>query len=198
MRRERQIGVRVGLPAFFALEVEDVYKHESGAHRALTFPDFLGLLVGLGLEQYRKGNAVQPEPDKEKPDAAAVRNMTGYGEPPRPEGNIIRFHAPTGTQAPDPAEQPAHEEELSFTEHREAFKGVDFGGNPTECRILWALYRNRIHSIEKLARIPATKLLDCRRIGEKTLEQIRAALESRGIASEAWGIPETAVTQQEN
>jgi hypothetical protein len=51
MKKERQIGVRVGLPAFFALEVEDVYRHTSGAHRALAFPDFLGLLIGLGPEQ---------------------------------------------------------------------------------------------------------------------------------------------------
>jgi hypothetical protein len=54
MKHDRQIGIRVGLPAFFALEVEDVYKHTSGAHRALAFPDFLGFLIGLGLEAYRK------------------------------------------------------------------------------------------------------------------------------------------------
>jgi hypothetical protein len=61
MKKERQIGVRVGLPAFFALELEDVYKHTEGAHRALAFPDFCGLLIGLGLEAYRKQNAVTPE-----------------------------------------------------------------------------------------------------------------------------------------
>ena len=65
MKKERQIGVRVGIPAFFALELEDVYRHTEGAHRALAFPDFVGLLVGLGLEQYRKGNAV-PEPKQEE------------------------------------------------------------------------------------------------------------------------------------
>jgi hypothetical protein len=54
MKTERQIGVRVGLPVFFALEVEDIYKHTQGAHRALAFPDFLGFLIGLGLEEYRK------------------------------------------------------------------------------------------------------------------------------------------------
>jgi hypothetical protein len=54
MKKERQIGIRVGVPAFFALELEDVYRHNSGAHRALAFPDFVGLLVGIGLEQYRK------------------------------------------------------------------------------------------------------------------------------------------------
>ena len=57
MRKERQIGIRVGVPAFFALELEDVYKRTEGAHRALAFPDFVGLLVGMGLEAYRKGKA---------------------------------------------------------------------------------------------------------------------------------------------
>jgi hypothetical protein len=60
MKKERQIGIRVGMPAFFTLELEEVYRHSEGAHRALAFPDFCGLLIGLGLEQYRKGN--QPEP----------------------------------------------------------------------------------------------------------------------------------------
>jgi hypothetical protein len=67
MKKEKQIGVRVGLPAFFALEVEDVYRHTSGAHRALAFPDFLGLLIGLGLEEYRRANGAKPEvPDIEE------------------------------------------------------------------------------------------------------------------------------------
>jgi hypothetical protein len=55
--KDRQVGVRVGLPVFFALELEDVYQHTEGAHRALAFPDFCGLLIGLGLEAYRKQNA---------------------------------------------------------------------------------------------------------------------------------------------
>jgi len=50
MKKEKQIGVRVGLTSFFALELEDVYKHTEGAHRALAFPDFIGLLVGMGLK----------------------------------------------------------------------------------------------------------------------------------------------------
>jgi hypothetical protein len=65
MKKERQIGVRVGLPAFFALEVEDVYRHTSGAHRALAFPDFLGFLIGLGLEAYRKQYRQEEAPDIE-------------------------------------------------------------------------------------------------------------------------------------
>jgi hypothetical protein len=61
MKKERQTGVRVGLPVFFVLELEDVYKHFSGAHRALAFPDFLGLLIGLGLEEYRRAHGTKPE-----------------------------------------------------------------------------------------------------------------------------------------
>jgi hypothetical protein len=55
--KDRQVGVRVGLPVFFAMELEDVYRHTEGAHRALAFPDFCGLLIGLGLEAYRRQNA---------------------------------------------------------------------------------------------------------------------------------------------
>jgi hypothetical protein len=65
MKKERQIGIRVGVPAFFALELEDVYQHSEGAHRALAFPNFVGLLVGMGLEQYRKGKAL-PEATQEE------------------------------------------------------------------------------------------------------------------------------------
>jgi len=75
MKKERQIGVRVGLPAFFALEVEDVYKRTSGAHRALAFPDFLGLLIGLGLEQYRKGKTL-PEAAQEEAPEKVSKEMT--------------------------------------------------------------------------------------------------------------------------
>jgi len=56
MKKERQVGIRVGMPVFFALELENVYRHTDGVHRALAFPDFVGLLVGMGLEAYRKGN----------------------------------------------------------------------------------------------------------------------------------------------
>jgi hypothetical protein len=47
------------------MEVEEYHKHAQGAHRALSFPDFLGFLIGLGLEAYRKSNA-PPEPEQEK------------------------------------------------------------------------------------------------------------------------------------
>jgi hypothetical protein len=73
MKKERQIGIRVGLPVSFAMEVEDVYRHTSGAHRALAYPDFLGLLIGLGLEEYRRVRGARPEEpgledDPEAPD----------------------------------------------------------------------------------------------------------------------------------
>ena len=65
MKKEPQIGVRVGLPACFALEVEDVYRHAGGAHRALAFPDFCGMLIGLGLERYRRTyNITHNAPDE--------------------------------------------------------------------------------------------------------------------------------------
>ena len=66
MKKERQIGIRVGVPAFFCLELEDVYKRTEGAHRALAFPDFVGLLVGMGLERYRQG-AKAPEATETEP-----------------------------------------------------------------------------------------------------------------------------------
>jgi len=71
MKKERQIGIRVGVPAFFALELEDVYKRSEGAHRALAFPDFVGLLVGMGLEQYRKGKGLPEAAQGEAPDTEA-------------------------------------------------------------------------------------------------------------------------------
>jgi hypothetical protein len=61
MKHDRQIGVRVGLPVFFVREIEDVYRHAGGAHRALAFPDFLGLLIGLGLEAYRERHIPRKE-----------------------------------------------------------------------------------------------------------------------------------------
>jgi hypothetical protein len=70
MKHDRQIGIRVGLPAFFALEVEDVYKHASGAHQALAFPDFCGFLIGLGLEEYR---------ERHNPRTAERPDLSGAG-----------------------------------------------------------------------------------------------------------------------
>jgi hypothetical protein len=67
MKKEKQIGIRIGLLAFVALELEDMHWHTEGAHRALTFPDFVGLLVGMGLEAYRKVNGITiPVPEQEE------------------------------------------------------------------------------------------------------------------------------------
>jgi hypothetical protein len=108
-----------------------------------------------------------------------------YGSPLPPlkrEGNIIYFPGAWQGETPAHAGHSAVYEEPwpSFAEHCEAFKGVDFGGSPNGGRILWALYHNRIHGIEELVRTPAVKLLGFHYVGEKTLERIRVALESRG------------------
>jgi hypothetical protein len=78
MKKERQIGVRVGLPTFFALEIEDVYRHTSGAHRALAFPDFLGLLIGLGLETYRKQYRQEEAPDIEEAEQPEAESLNRF------------------------------------------------------------------------------------------------------------------------
>jgi hypothetical protein len=96
MKHDRQIGVHVGLPAFFCMELEEYHKHADGAHRALAFPDFCGLLIGLGLEAYRNRYILQGETpersgaadngDEEEPDQMTrFRTLTparekGYGE----------------------------------------------------------------------------------------------------------------------
>ena len=87
MKKERQIGVRVGMPVFFVLELEDFYKHREGAHRALAFPDFIGLLVGMGLEAYRKQNtplpiskAEAPEDFEDSPENILAFGVGGYND----------------------------------------------------------------------------------------------------------------------
>jgi len=90
MKKEPQIGIRVGMPAFFALELENVYKHSEGAHRALAFPDFCGYLIGLGLEAYRKKQNAPATPELEtesKPEAEGENwdfPITAAGRDTRP------------------------------------------------------------------------------------------------------------------
>ncbi|MDR1929855.1 MAG: hypothetical protein LBQ44_04410 [Treponema sp.] len=87
MRKEKQIGIRVGLPVFFTLELEDIYKHASGAHRALAFPDFCGFLIGLGLEAYRKTNR-----QEQAPEIPAAPDEEPWGEGYEPDGPFRTFH----------------------------------------------------------------------------------------------------------
>jgi hypothetical protein len=54
MEKERRDGITVGLPAVLVSKLEDLHRRTEGAHRALAFPDFCGLLIGLGLEAYSK------------------------------------------------------------------------------------------------------------------------------------------------
>ena len=82
MKKEKQIGGRGGLPVFFALETEDVYKHTQGAHRALSYPDFLGLLIGLGLEEYRRTYGIKPEAPEikeEQPEEESLFSVSRNG-----------------------------------------------------------------------------------------------------------------------
>jgi hypothetical protein len=71
MKRENQIGCRVSFPSSFFMELEDCWKYESGGcHRALTFQDFLNMLVGYGLETYKAKNLPNPleaEPEETEP-----------------------------------------------------------------------------------------------------------------------------------
>jgi len=82
--KDRQVGVRVGLPVFFALELEDVYRHTEGAHRALAFPDFCGLLIGLGLEAYRKQNT--------QPSAQARETLDDFEDIEKERENALAFY----------------------------------------------------------------------------------------------------------
>ena len=54
MEKECRDGIMVGLPAVFVSKLEELHRRTDGAHRALDFPDFCGLLIGLGLEAYSK------------------------------------------------------------------------------------------------------------------------------------------------
>jgi hypothetical protein len=108
--------------------------------------------------------------------------VIGGGQSPKPEtrGNIIHF--PGAWQGSKPREPPKAPEQrkMSFDEHCEGFKDVRFG-NYYHTRIMWALYDIDIHNLEDLARMPVNELLKHRNIGRKTIECIRAALESRGF-----------------
>jgi hypothetical protein len=102
MKKEKQIGVRVGLPVFFALEVEDVYRHTSGAHRALAFPDFLGLLIGLGLEAYRKQYRQEEAPDiEEEPPEGERRDFPDGAPIPRRGEAALRLFDMNPGSLPD-------------------------------------------------------------------------------------------------
>ncbi|MDR1287119.1 MAG: hypothetical protein LBK08_05885 [Treponema sp.] len=82
MKHDRQIGIRVGLPAMFCLELEDVYKNAAGPHRGIAFADWCGLLLGYGLEAYRIKHIRQDEQTPEDSGAADDRG-TWDAEPER-------------------------------------------------------------------------------------------------------------------
>jgi hypothetical protein len=132
--------------------------------------------------------------------ASYIGNMIGGGEPPERKNNIIYFPAPAGMQVPDPAEHSASEADPMppYSEYCDTFSGYGFGDiKYLHHRIFFAFYDLRIRSLEELANTPPGKIAR-KGIGPKTFEIIRGVLESNGIVSEAWGIPEAAVTRQEN
>jgi hypothetical protein len=51
---KRMIGCRVSFPAPFYDELESLWMYESGSHHAIKFEAFLSVLVGHGLEVYKK------------------------------------------------------------------------------------------------------------------------------------------------
>jgi hypothetical protein len=103
-------------------------------------------------------------------------------------------------QAPDAAERPASEADPMppYPEYCDTFRKYGFDNfKYLTHRIFNGLYDLRIRSLEELAETPPKKIVQ-RGIGPKSVERIRGVLESNGIASELWDIPETAVTRQEN
>jgi hypothetical protein len=122
------------------------------------------------------------------------------GHPPlKREGNIIYFPGAWQKEAPDHTEHPMPEADPMppFLEYRDTFRELGIFAPGNHETIYYSLYRLRIRSLEELAKTPPGKIVR-KGIGPKTYEIIRAALESRGIASEAWGIPETAAARQGN
>jgi hypothetical protein len=94
MKRENQIGCRVSFPSSFFMELEDCWKYESGAHRALTFQDFLNMLVGYGLEAYKAKNtagAIEPAPQSDGPDHAMEAELEEWGLGRGQENNVLRY-----------------------------------------------------------------------------------------------------------
>jgi hypothetical protein len=84
-----------------------------------------------------------------------------------------------------------------FSEYRETFRKLGITAPKNHGTIYYSLYALRIRSLEELAETPPDKI-HRRGIGPKTYETIRNVLESNGITSEIWGIPEAAAAQQED
>jgi hypothetical protein len=55
----------------FYEELEGIYREAPGGHEALSFADYLSMLIGLGLGEYRK--ALSRSEPEEEPDPPAAR-----------------------------------------------------------------------------------------------------------------------------
>jgi hypothetical protein len=115
----------------------------------------------------------------------------------KPERKIIPFPARNAIERKQEPPKAPEQRKVSLEEHCEGFKGVQFGAY-YHTRIIYALYDLHIHSLEELVKTPPDELSKHRGIGAKTFEIIRSVLESNGIASELWGLPEAAATRKEN
>jgi hypothetical protein len=116
--------------------------------------------------------------------------------PLKREGNIIYFPGAWQDEPPEPPK--ALEEPMPpFAEYRDTFRKLGITAPHKHEMIYYSLYYHRIRSLEELAKTPPEKI-HRRGMGPKTYEMIRNVLESNGITSEIWGIPEAAVTRQEN
>jgi hypothetical protein len=138
-----------------------LHRRTEGAHRALAFPDFCGLPIGLGLEAYSK----------------RIAQEAGQGEGGKCK--LIKFPIPEAKpkNAGEGLEnKPDYSDFLKNFGHS-GFADYKFVGG----KILWALYFLRINSLEELANTPPSKIKSQRNIGEKALSIIKAVLKKNGL-----------------
>jgi hypothetical protein len=113
-----------------------------------------------------------------------VDDVIGGGCFPEPvrEGKIIAFPGVYKGTPPEPKTPREPEPEMSYGDCCEAFKDFKAGkARYLGMRIILAFCSLHIHSLEELAKTPVNKLLRIRGIGRKSIECIRADLESRGF-----------------
>jgi hypothetical protein len=127
-----------------------------------------------------------------------ANNILPAPSPLKREGNIIYFPGAWQEEPPAPAEHPALEVDPMppFSECRNTYKKLGITAPHKHGTIYYSLYALRIRTLEELAETPPYKI-HRRGIGEKTFDVIRSVLESNGIASEVWGIPEATAARQE-
>ncbi|GHU14195.1 hypothetical protein FACS1894161_4740 [Spirochaetia bacterium] len=166
---------------FFGHEDRLRWLHKAGMWDKYTVQEFASKMLSIGMNVYEK----QILPIEAKPD-----NPGHGGAASRVKGKIISFPEKwKGNAAPTKPEAPNCGKPMpSYSEYRAAFSHV-VNFKHLQTRILWALYNLRIRSLEDLAKTPPNKIMYQRNTGKKTLEAIRAVLESNGLlAGSEWDI----------